>query len=110
MMKEIKSKLEFKAIFVMLHCYKSHPDKNIRESLVHTTLRKHVIQTGNFQIKAPPRMPRDPTRLVYQCIQRLKSVDFRTSKLPLAVFKQKHHRTDYCEFHGARFVPSIHHL
>lgn len=41
MMKEIKSKLEFKAIFVMLHCYKSHPDKNIRESLVHTTLRKH---------------------------------------------------------------------
>lgn len=51
MMKEIKSKLEFKAIFVMLRCYKSHPDKNIRESLVHTTLRKHVIQTGSFQIK-----------------------------------------------------------
>lgn len=33
-MKEIKSKL-FKAIFLMLHCYKSHPDKNI---IVHITV------------------------------------------------------------------------
>lgn len=49
-MQEIKSKLEFEAIFVMLHwSYISHPDKNMRESLVHTTLRKHIIQTGSFQ-------------------------------------------------------------